>query len=142
MRAPFPPVPWPQEHIPEIILLCEACLDLSWGGEPGILVEADQVTVTVPAPQGLAPGGGGVVLYPLNPLNLSMGSANQGAPQSSKGCWPPEGLKEVAWFWAGPAEGSSWRKLWLGGPWGPCGPFVSKPSPMSWVHLPQPSQPG
>ena len=59
MRAPFPPVPWPQEHIPEIILLCEACLDLSRGGEPGILVAAYQVTVTVPAPRDWLLGGGG-----------------------------------------------------------------------------------
>lgn len=50
-----------------LILLCEAYLDLSQRGEPGILVEAYQVTVTVVTPQGLAPShspGEWVALYP------------------------------------------------------------------------------
>lgn len=76
--------------------LCEACLDLSQDGEPGILVEAYQVTVTVLAPQGLAPShspaGGRVALHPTDP-----GAWDQpirDPPQSPKGCWGPEGLQE------------------------------------------------
>lgn len=117
-----------------LVLLCEACLDLSWGGN--ISGQSDS-----PGSPGTGSWGVGSTVTPTEP-----GAWGQLIREPLK-VWRDAGylgLQEVTGLWAGPAEGSSWRKLCLGGPWGPSPApylgFISHSPPsqaQQWTKSPQ-----